>query len=200
MSAAFDLWSYDDVVQNSGAILGRLRDGTMPCDGAWPEEQVDLFQHWVDAGCRPESERVYAAERLQYGCGPRSHLVRGVCPTRRALPEARGRPPDRAFRRARSNRRGRRRERLRPASPDGRRSPRRHGERHPGGPCRSWSRRSRLQAARIRRRGRSAGAARRTHCKNGRPERARLRRKHRPIPSRRVYGGHIRSGGDARVA
>jgi hypothetical protein len=50
MSSAFDLWSYDDVVQNSDAILGRLRDGTMPCDGAWPEEQVDLFQHWVDAG------------------------------------------------------------------------------------------------------------------------------------------------------
>ena len=50
MSSAFDLWSYDDVVQNSDAILGRLRDGTMPCDGAWPEQQVDLFQHWVDAG------------------------------------------------------------------------------------------------------------------------------------------------------
>ena len=50
MSSAFDLWSYDDVVQNSDAILGRLRDGTMPCDGAWPEEQVDVFQRWVDAG------------------------------------------------------------------------------------------------------------------------------------------------------
>jgi hypothetical protein len=50
MSSAFDLWSYDDVVQNSDAILGRLQDGTMPCDGAWPEEQVDLFQRWVDAG------------------------------------------------------------------------------------------------------------------------------------------------------
>ena len=50
MSTAFDLWSYDDVVQNSDAILGRLRDGTMPCDGAWPEEQVDVFQRWVDAG------------------------------------------------------------------------------------------------------------------------------------------------------
>ena len=50
MSSAFDLWSYDDVVQNSDAILDRLRDGTMPCDGAWPEEQVDVFQRWVDAG------------------------------------------------------------------------------------------------------------------------------------------------------
>jgi hypothetical protein len=50
MSSAFDLWSYDDVVQNSDAILGKLQDGTMPCDGAWPEEQVDVFQRWVDAG------------------------------------------------------------------------------------------------------------------------------------------------------
>jgi hypothetical protein len=50
MKWAFDLSSYEDVAANSGAILGKLRDGTMPCDGAWPEEQVDLFQRWVDAG------------------------------------------------------------------------------------------------------------------------------------------------------
>jgi hypothetical protein len=50
MKWAFDLSSYDDVAANSDAILGKLRDGTMPCDGAWPEEQVDLFQRWVDAG------------------------------------------------------------------------------------------------------------------------------------------------------
>jgi hypothetical protein len=50
MKWAFDLSSYDDVAANSAAILGKLRDGTMPCDGAWPEEQVDLFQRWVDAG------------------------------------------------------------------------------------------------------------------------------------------------------
>jgi hypothetical protein len=50
MKWAFDLSSYDDVTANSDAILGKLRDGTMPCDGAWPEEQVDLFQRWVDAG------------------------------------------------------------------------------------------------------------------------------------------------------
>jgi hypothetical protein len=50
MKWAFDLSSYDDVAANSDAILGRLQDGTMPCDGAWPEEQVDLFQRWVDAG------------------------------------------------------------------------------------------------------------------------------------------------------
>lgn len=50
MKWAFDLSSYDDVAANSDAILSKLRDGTMPCDGAWPEEQVSLFQRWVDAG------------------------------------------------------------------------------------------------------------------------------------------------------
>jgi hypothetical protein len=50
MKWAFDLWSHDDVARNSDAILERLRDGTMPCDGAWPAEQMAVFQHWVDAG------------------------------------------------------------------------------------------------------------------------------------------------------
>jgi hypothetical protein len=50
MSWAFDLWSYDDVSQNATAIAERLRDGSMPCDGAWPDEQIELFERWVDAG------------------------------------------------------------------------------------------------------------------------------------------------------
>jgi hypothetical protein len=50
MKWAFDLWSRDDVAGNSDAILGRLRNGTMPCDGAWAEEQISLFQKWVEAG------------------------------------------------------------------------------------------------------------------------------------------------------
>jgi hypothetical protein len=50
MEFAFDLWSRDEVAQNSDAILERLRDDTMPCDGAWPEEQIAVFQSWVDAG------------------------------------------------------------------------------------------------------------------------------------------------------
>jgi len=53
MTWAFDLWSHDDVARNSGAILERLRDGTMPCDGAWSDEQIALFQGWVDAGTSP---------------------------------------------------------------------------------------------------------------------------------------------------
>ena len=50
MEFAFDLWSHDDVSDNSDAILERLRDGTMPCDGAWPDDQIEVFQAWVDAG------------------------------------------------------------------------------------------------------------------------------------------------------
>jgi hypothetical protein len=50
MLSQFDLWSHDDVSRNADAILARLSDGTMPCDGAWPEEQVDLFQRWTEGG------------------------------------------------------------------------------------------------------------------------------------------------------
>ena len=49
MSWALDLWSHDDVARNSSAILERLSNGTMPCDQAWPTEQVALFQDWVEA-------------------------------------------------------------------------------------------------------------------------------------------------------
>jgi CDGSH-type Zn-finger protein/truncated hemoglobin YjbI len=51
---AFDLGSYDDVVANAPGILQRLQAGTMPCDGAWPTEKVEVFATWVDAGT-PES-------------------------------------------------------------------------------------------------------------------------------------------------
>ena len=50
MKWAFDLSSRDDVAANSDAILERLRNGTMPCDGAWPDQQIALFQAWVEAG------------------------------------------------------------------------------------------------------------------------------------------------------
>ena len=50
MTWAFDLWSRDDVAANSEAILDKLRDGTMPCDGAWSDEQIRVFQRWVEAG------------------------------------------------------------------------------------------------------------------------------------------------------
>lgn len=53
MMHKFDLWSYDDVRANASAILGVLESGQMPCDGAWPAEQVQVFQQWTDTGMAP---------------------------------------------------------------------------------------------------------------------------------------------------
>jgi hypothetical protein len=50
MRRAFDLWSYDDVVTHADAIAQQLSDGTMPCDGAWPEDDVARFQRWNEEG------------------------------------------------------------------------------------------------------------------------------------------------------
>jgi hypothetical protein len=52
MSSAFDLWSREDVSDHADAILARLRSGSMPCDGAWPEARIDLFARWIDEGKR----------------------------------------------------------------------------------------------------------------------------------------------------
>ena len=43
MRWAFELWSHDDVAGNAAAILARLRDGTMPCDGTWSDEQIAVL-------------------------------------------------------------------------------------------------------------------------------------------------------------
>ena len=53
MLKAFDLWSQSDVQAHQDAILGRLREGTMPCDGAWPQEHVAVFQEWIAGGSAP---------------------------------------------------------------------------------------------------------------------------------------------------
>jgi hypothetical protein len=53
MLFAFDLWSPADVQAHAADILHRLRNGTMPCDGAWPREKTDLFQRWTESGCQP---------------------------------------------------------------------------------------------------------------------------------------------------
>jgi len=50
MAWAFDLASYDEVKENATAILERLRDGSMPCDGEWPNGQVERFQRWTETG------------------------------------------------------------------------------------------------------------------------------------------------------
>lgn len=53
MRFALDLWSYDDVVAHAADVMDRVRSGSMPCDGGWPSEQVDVLQRWVDAGTPP---------------------------------------------------------------------------------------------------------------------------------------------------
>jgi hypothetical protein len=50
MKFAFDLWSVPDVRSHADAILEQVRNGTMPCDGAWPTEWIDVFARWVATG------------------------------------------------------------------------------------------------------------------------------------------------------
>lgn len=50
MLRVFDLWSYADVREHADAILERLDDGTMPCDGPWPGDQVETFRAWIAEG------------------------------------------------------------------------------------------------------------------------------------------------------
>jgi hypothetical protein len=53
MRRAFDLWSYVDVQTHADSIAERLKNGSMPCDGAWPAERVQLFERWIENG-KPE--------------------------------------------------------------------------------------------------------------------------------------------------
>jgi truncated hemoglobin YjbI len=50
MQFAFDLWTYEDVKQHADGILKRLEDGSMPCDGRWSADRVDVFRRWVESG------------------------------------------------------------------------------------------------------------------------------------------------------
>jgi hypothetical protein len=50
MLSHFDLWSYDDVSDHAAAILAQVEAGTMPCDGAWPADRVDVLRRWVGQG------------------------------------------------------------------------------------------------------------------------------------------------------
>jgi hypothetical protein len=47
MMAALDLFDYEDVAEHAEAIVGTLRSGQMPFDGAWPAAQVDKLQQWI---------------------------------------------------------------------------------------------------------------------------------------------------------
>ncbi len=53
MGFAFDLSSFNDVRDNAEDIYERLSDGDMPCDQPWPEEHVERFRAWIDAGTPP---------------------------------------------------------------------------------------------------------------------------------------------------
>jgi hypothetical protein len=50
MQSRFDLWSYDDVSRSADDILGVVANGTMPCDGPWPEGQVARLRQWIESG------------------------------------------------------------------------------------------------------------------------------------------------------
>jgi len=50
MLSSFDLWSYVDIQTHAVPIAERLKDGSMPCDGAWPPERVALFERWIEIG------------------------------------------------------------------------------------------------------------------------------------------------------
>ena len=53
MQFAFDLASYEDVRTHAEAIHETLAAGQMPCDGAWPDEDVRRFRSWLDTGTLP---------------------------------------------------------------------------------------------------------------------------------------------------
>jgi hypothetical protein len=53
MRRHFDLGSYEDVSAHADRILARLKAGTMPCDGAWPPQRLEVFERWVRGGKLP---------------------------------------------------------------------------------------------------------------------------------------------------
>jgi len=48
-----DLSSYEDVSVRADDILTRLEDGSMPCDGQWPQTVIDKFKQWIADGKMP---------------------------------------------------------------------------------------------------------------------------------------------------
>ncbi len=50
MLFAFDLWSYDAVRTHATDVLARVANGSMPCDGSWPDAQVQVFRRWTESG------------------------------------------------------------------------------------------------------------------------------------------------------
>jgi hypothetical protein len=50
MTFIMDLTSVEDVREYAEAIHERVANATMPCDGAWEPDRVDLFRRWIDEG------------------------------------------------------------------------------------------------------------------------------------------------------
>jgi hypothetical protein len=48
-----DLSSYEEVKAKAESIYSVLQDGSMPCDGAWPKDQLTRFKSWIDQGMAP---------------------------------------------------------------------------------------------------------------------------------------------------
>ncbi|MCA1552890.1 MAG: hypothetical protein LC737_00780 [Chloroflexi bacterium] len=51
--AGFDLSNYDHVKHRARDIHFRVKQGDMPCDGAWSRENVHKFKAWMDSGMQP---------------------------------------------------------------------------------------------------------------------------------------------------
>ena len=45
--AGLDLSNYEDVKKNAEKIFKRLDEGSMPCYGGWPKENIDKFKEWM---------------------------------------------------------------------------------------------------------------------------------------------------------
>ena len=52
MTFLFDLWDCEAVKVNAEGILASTQTGDMPCDGAWPEERVELLRRRIERGCQ----------------------------------------------------------------------------------------------------------------------------------------------------
>ena len=48
-----DLSSYEHVRAQATEIYAHLENGSMPCDGAWPAENIALFKQWMEDGMAP---------------------------------------------------------------------------------------------------------------------------------------------------
>ena len=46
----FNLSDYEDVRERAPQIYERLAQGSMPCDAAWPTENLAKFKQWIDDG------------------------------------------------------------------------------------------------------------------------------------------------------